>query len=522
MASQPAVHREVERKLRVAPDFVPVDLVALGVVARVIPGQPVRMTAAYHDTPDLRLLRWGATLRRREGGADAGWHLKLPVHGADSGTRDELHLPLWSGSAGFVPAELADIVAPLTRGERLVPVAWVHTLRTPSTLIGSMGTAVAELADDHVEVRDPMGQTVAAYREIEVEVIGSGEAAIAAVDQVASVLIGQGAQASSVSKAAAALGERAGAPADIAVGRLPTAQDPAREALRSIIALHSRHLVLADVAVRRGLPDSVHQLRVAARRLRSTLRILEPLLEVDWARTVEEELSWLASELGLVRDTEVLASRLAPHVDALGEPDASLVRAALDPVLRNRLVGAQGSALAALRSDRHDLLLEDLVRGSTEPPTTELAEQPSGIVLPALAEKAWKRLGRAVRELSRDAHGQDAHGQDAHADAWHRVRIRAKRARYVVESIEPVLATPGRRLARRLADVTEVLGELQDARVAGDLIREVSMREGTRPQTAYALGRLSAQQAAQEQSTRRAFGDLWPSVRHAAKQLGWA
>jgi hypothetical protein len=75
----------------------------------------------------------------------------------------------------------------------------------------------------------------------------------------------------------------------------------------------------------------------------------------------------------------------------------ALVRAALDPVLRNRLVGAQGSALAALRSDRHDLLLEDLVRGSTEPPTTELAEQPSGIVLPALAEKAWKRLGRAVR-----------------------------------------------------------------------------------------------------------------------------
>jgi hypothetical protein len=91
------------------------------------------MTPPPTTTPlTLRPPRWGATLRRREAGADAGWHLRLPVHGADSGTQYELHLPLWSGSAGLQSRRnLADIVAPLTRGERASRWPWVRTLRTP-------------------------------------------------------------------------------------------------------------------------------------------------------------------------------------------------------------------------------------------------------------------------------------------------------------------------------------------------------------------------------------------------------
>ncbi len=49
------------------------------------------LDAVYYDTADLRLIRAGVTLRRRSGGEDAGWHLKLPA-GAD--TRDEIRLPL--------------------------------------------------------------------------------------------------------------------------------------------------------------------------------------------------------------------------------------------------------------------------------------------------------------------------------------------------------------------------------------------------------------------------------------------
>ena len=73
------------------------------------------LEAEYYDTDDLRLIRAGITLRRRRGGDDAGWHLKLPA-GAD--TRREIRLPL--GQTGRpVPGELAGLVRAYTRGEPL-------------------------------------------------------------------------------------------------------------------------------------------------------------------------------------------------------------------------------------------------------------------------------------------------------------------------------------------------------------------------------------------------------------------
>ena len=63
------------------------DLAALPGVARVETRPTFAMSNVYYDTPDLRLFRWGITLRRRSGGPDEGWHLKLPVQGAgEAGT----------------------------------------------------------------------------------------------------------------------------------------------------------------------------------------------------------------------------------------------------------------------------------------------------------------------------------------------------------------------------------------------------------------------------------------------------
>ena len=113
----PTAHREVERKLRVNADFALPDLVASGLAASAAPTPAFRMQAVYHDTADLTLFRWGITLRRREGGSDAGWHMKLPVSGAADGARDELHVPLDAGPVGSVPVTLLEIVAPLLRDQ---------------------------------------------------------------------------------------------------------------------------------------------------------------------------------------------------------------------------------------------------------------------------------------------------------------------------------------------------------------------------------------------------------------------
>src|SRR5665647_3559319 len=165
----PMTHREVERKVRVPEDFAlpPLGGIAPG-VTDIVAGEPFTMVAAYHDTHDLRLIRWGATLRRREGGPDEGWHLKLPVADGESLVRDEIALPLDAGDVGHVPSEIADLIRAVVREAPLVHVVTVRTRRTPYVLLDGTGVPVAELVDDRVDVVED-GVVVRSFREIEVE-----------------------------------------------------------------------------------------------------------------------------------------------------------------------------------------------------------------------------------------------------------------------------------------------------------------------------------------------------------------
>lgn len=511
MNGLPQVHREVERKVRIGPDQDLPEFIGIGGIAAVQPGGSFQMAAIYHDTPDARLLRWGTTLRRREGGSDEGWHLKLPVWGADAGTRDEIHMPLWAGSTGFVPAELADIVAPLARGERLVPMAQVFTTRRPRILLDATGRPLAELVDDQVTVCSGTGMTLATFREIEVEALDAeDEDALEALAAVVEALIDAGAEPSNLSKAASALGHLASAPPDVDVPPMPGRKELATDAIRAAIAKQARHLILADVAVRRQMPDSVHQLRVAARRLRSILRTFEPLVDREWARFLQDELRWLADEMGAIRDTEVMMANLAEHTAELTEPDAARARAAIEASLGQRLMGARGSALAALRSERHDLLLDDLISAARAPKFTPDAYLPCEVVLPRLARRAWHRLVKRAADI-------DVTDDSA---AWHRLRITAKRARYATDAMAPILGDGSERLGRKLASITEILGEHQDASIAQQAVREIALRPDVDGGQAFALGRLHEFERERQLSSRLAFADAWPPVRRAIKHLG--
>ncbi len=72
------------------------------------------LAATYYDTDDLRLIGSRITLRRRTGGDDAGWHIKLPVGGD---TRREVHFPL-DLPGHPVPEEIAARVARWSGGRR--------------------------------------------------------------------------------------------------------------------------------------------------------------------------------------------------------------------------------------------------------------------------------------------------------------------------------------------------------------------------------------------------------------------
>jgi hypothetical protein len=171
---------ETEHKYDVGPDFVIPDLAGLAAGLGVSEPAVLHLAASYFDTPDLRLAAARVTLRRRTGGPDAGWHLKLPVA---PGTRRELRSPLGPGSEA-VPEDLATRVGEWTGGQPLQMIAILETTRTVRRITGPAGQDLAEVADDLVvgrrPARDGIGGSSLTWREVEVELISGTPEILAA------------------------------------------------------------------------------------------------------------------------------------------------------------------------------------------------------------------------------------------------------------------------------------------------------------------------------------------------------
>ena len=512
MSETVTTDRAMERKLRVHALFRMPDLVGLvpGLagttvdtgIARVERHPAVQVHASYHDTADLRLIRWGATLRRRAGGSDEGWHLTLPVDGAEAGADDQMRLPLDAGGPGEVPAAMADVVTALARGNPLLPVATLHTQRSSQILFDADDRAVAELVDDVVSIMD--GEVVAGrFRELQIRSLADDPAAL---DPVVDLLLAHGAIPTTATKLGSALGPAAKAAPDVPEAAPVSPGDPAGDAVHAHLLTHVRRFLLQDVRVRRDLPDSVHQMRVAARRLRSGLRVFSPLVDPDWSRHLRDELGWAASELGLSRDSEVLLARLDAHADELGEADAATIHAHVDPLMQAKVEAGRAEALEAMRSQRHLDLLDALVDAAASPQLTPAAAAPGREVLPPLFDKAWRKLAREVKALT----------LDGPSDEWHETRITAKRARYAAEALVPVFGAPAKGLASALGNVTEQLGEHQDAYIAQETCRELAAQfDGP---TGFSLGLLHAYEVECELIARIRMKEQWPLVRGQRKQ----
>ena len=190
-------HLETEQKYDADAEFVLPDLGSLPELGgrRIADPRRIYLSATYFDTDDFDLLEHRVTLRRRVGGDDEGWHLKLPVR---KDTRQELHAPLDEGTEGSVPARLASQVEEITAGKHLHPVAILDTERTVVRVPGPPADAQVEVADDKVTAtrfdktdRDPM-----AWREIEVEVVSADARAAAMLETVGRALREAGARPS--------------------------------------------------------------------------------------------------------------------------------------------------------------------------------------------------------------------------------------------------------------------------------------------------------------------------------------
>src|SRR3984893_7488140 len=144
-AQKTSRHLEVERKFDVVESTVSPSFEGIAAVAHVDKSPVESLDATYFDTQTQDLARNKITLRRRTGGHDAGWHLKLPA-GPDA--RTEIRTPLGSADDDTVPSGLLDVVLAIVRDRPIKPVARITTQRESQVLYSIEDAALAEFSND--------------------------------------------------------------------------------------------------------------------------------------------------------------------------------------------------------------------------------------------------------------------------------------------------------------------------------------------------------------------------------------
>lgn len=523
--------REIERKYEATGETRVPDLTRVPGVSALVDRGVVELDAVYYDTPDLRLAADGLTLRRRTGGGDEGWHLKFPVA---SGIRDEIRAPL----ADTLPGELAGLLRSRIRDGEVVPVVRLRSARDVRHLVDGNGTLLAELSVDTVRAERLPGGAEASWTEIEVEL--AEDSADAGADADAGAGAGADADAvtgtalldavekrfkkagirpsTSASKLARALAET-----ESHVPARGTTPEPAPDiepgtaghAVLAYVRKQADAIVAFDPAVRRDLPDSVHQLRVACRRMRSAFKTYRKVLDRAVTDPVGAELKWLAGELGVARDQEVMGERLRDRVDALPRTlRLGPVRGRLRTWSAARARDGRRRSLAALDSARYLALLDTLDELLAEPPLRKAAARDARAVLARAVLKDHDRLAARVDRALALAPGRDL---DV---ALHEARKAAKRARYAADAATPTLGKPARKFAKRVKSVQSLLGEHQDGVVARGALRELAIQAHAAGESAFTWGLLHGREEVAAESAERALPKAWakasaPKIRAA-------
>jgi CHAD domain-containing protein len=484
---------EREVKLAAEQSFAlpPIDDLVGGITARTY--EPEWLSTTYFDSEDLRLARWGLSLRHREG---QGWTLKLPSD--EKGAllvREELTFP---GDLSRPPAETLNLVRAFVRRAALQPQVCLRTLRRRVELLDSSARVVAEVVDDDVSVLAEQ-QLTDRFRELEVEI--REDTPLELLDIVVRRLREAGAgKPDPTPKYLRALGSRAAQPSEVEVEKL-TRRAATSEVIRQAIASSVVRLIRHDPVMRLDIdPEGVHQARVATRRLRSDLRTFRALADTAWSRELRSELGWLGGILGEVRDGDVMLERMRERAASLSEATA----ASATPViasLETERDAAHAELVEVLRGERYVDLLDRLVDAAQAPSLLPAAVRPAADTLSKMLEPPWRRLRKAVAALP-----------DTPTDsALHDIRIKTKRCRYAAEALAPVLGKAARAFARAAANLQEVLGDHNDAVVAEEWLADWAQRSRS-PRSAYAAGEMAGLERARAIMTRTSWRTAWKEL----------
>ena len=253
-------------------------------------------------------------------------------------------------------------------------------------------------------------------------------------------------------------------------------------------------------------PEEIHQLRVAARRLRVALRLFGRLLPSRDSARLATELRWFAGSLGDVRDLDVYTENFKAYAQTVPlEQRAGL--SGYEMYLRRERTEARRRAAAAVASPRAAALFADMERF--------VAAGPSPGAL-----RRWRSLtvGDAVRQSVRGSVGRvrrlgNRLTTRARPAELHDLRIKAKRLRYELEFFAEVYP-PLSQAAKECKSLQDLLGGLQDVYTATARLRRYSAlvrKQGGDGALPPALVELRKSQLRAARDVRRSFRATWPA-----------
>ena len=458
---------EIELKLLVDADHF-ADFNAAPIIAMYARNKGTRkhLRSVYYDTPERTLRRNALSLRVRQSGARFVQTMKAEV------ANDALRRSEWEvGVPSIDPdVELAMpfIAAKLGSDLKLHHLEAVFTadIHRHTRIIG-LPSGTVEVAFDHGFLKS--GDRSMPVGEIELELKGGSPSAIY---ELALRLAEHGSLRPSIrSKAARGF--------DLAANALPAVRKPRKLRLDPSISLDEafatslrsclHHFLESLPAAEDGRdPEGVHQLRVSLRQIRSALDLMRSVGAVTNLESLRSEARWLAQNLSPARDWDIFQGETLPTI-ARACPSVTGFDA-LEQVAEQRRSAAYSKARLALADRRCSCFVIGLggwieARGWRSDVASEGLGQ--------LAEPAINSAGRILSDLHARVLKRGRRFKSLSAEELHRLRLAAKRLRYVADFLLPLYADrkSSRRFSRKLADLQQELGNHNDMAITVSLLK---------------------------------------------------
>lgn len=243
--------------------------------------------------------------------------------------------------------------------------------------------------------------------------------------------------------------------------------DTLAEAGRKVLSFYFGQMLTHEPGTCLGSDtESVHDMRVATRRMRAALQVFDSGFSKKAIKPLRSGLRTTGRVLGEVRDLDVLLENLHQYRQSLPEREQSGLQPLLELWLAER-EEAREELLTYLHSKKYRRFKQDLLkfvitadRGAKSIPDDGLARYQLPYLVPCL-----------IYERFKDVHAYDELLEEASLDTLHKLRITFKQLRYALEYFAEILGEEGKLVIEEVKALQDHLGELNDARVASDLLR---------------------------------------------------